>query len=70
VQNFAVGERVIGAQNYPDRVGAQDVSGDAGFVERRAGECDVDEAGAKPGGRVGQVGFADAGVHAGLGRSR
>ena len=47
-------------------MGAQDVRADTGVIERCPGERNIDEAGPKPGGRIGQVGLADADVHAGV----
>ena len=55
----AVGEWIIHAQDDADGVGAQNLCGDACFVEGRAGESDVDTSGAQSRCRVGEVAFSD-----------
>ena len=66
VQGVAAGERVIGAQDRPDGVGAQHVGAYSGVLERCPGESNIDEACPQTRGRVGEVSFADAHVDIGV----
>ena len=63
-ERVVTGERVVGAQDHPDRIRAQHPGADPGAVERHPGQGDIDQAGSQPGGRVGEVRFPYPHLHA------